>query len=174
MDDFSFPTAPVAQEPLCQVPFPLWFVSSIADQKAVHHRRRSFSSAEEAANIAAALEIASPALSEGGRYQFLNDEERMDMLWEDFNEELSRLSCDQKRGPMNGEASSDLTSTSGSKTDPSRHGMTADRRSVRSSAASKTGSIIHHRRPSLLLMLKVLKKLFLIQKTSSSKRKPLH
>lgn len=166
MDDFSFPTVPVSQEPLCQVPFPLWFVSSMADQKSIHHRRRSFSSAEEAAKIADALEmVASPALSEGGRYQFLNDEERMDMLWEDFNEELCRLSCDHRRVPVNGEMSSDPTS--------SRHG-TMNRHCVRSSAESKTGSIIHHRRPSLLLMLKVLKKLFLIQKTSSSKRKPLH
>ncbi|XP_010930675.1 uncharacterized protein [Elaeis guineensis] len=165
MDDFSFPTVPVSQEPLCQVPFPLWFVSPIADQKTVHHRRRSFSSAEEAAKIADALEMASPALSEGGRYQFLNDEERMDMLWEDFNEELCRLSCDHRRAPVNGEVSSDLRS--------GRHGM-VDRHCVRSSPASKTGSIIHHRRPSLLLMLKVLKKLFVIQKTSSSKRKPLH
>ncbi|KAG1369962.1 putative Glutamate-1-semialdehyde 2,1-aminomutase 1 [Cocos nucifera] len=165
MDDFSFPTVPASQEPLCQVPFPLWFVSSIADQKTVHHRRRSFSSAEEAAKIADALETASPAISEGGRYHFLDDEERMDMLWEDFNEELCRPSCDHRRGPVNGEVSSDSTS--------SRHGR-MDRHCVRSSAKSKTGSIIHHRRPSLLLMLKVLKKLFLIQKTSSSKRKPLH
>lgn len=170
MDDFSFPTVPASQEPLCQVPFPLWFVSSIADQKKTfHHRRRSFSSSEEVAKIADALGMASPAHSEGGRHQFLDDEERMDLLWEDFNEELCcRLSCDHRRGPpVNGKVISGFASMSGSKMDSSRH-------QVHSPAASKAGSIIHHRRPSLLLMLKVLKKLFSIQKTSSSKRKPLH
>lgn len=107
--------------------------------------------------------MASSALSEDGGGQFLNDEERMDMLWEDFNEELCRMSGDQRRWAANGDASS--ASATGSKTDSSRHGK---------AGASKSGSIIHHRRPSLLLMLKVLKKLFLIQKTSSSRRKPLH
>ncbi|XP_008799060.1 uncharacterized protein LOC103713813 [Phoenix dactylifera] len=157
MDEFSFPAVPVEQEPLRQLPFPLWFMSSAANQKSDHHHhRRSFSSSEEAAEIADALAMASPALSEDGGDRFLTDEERMDMLWEDFNEELRRMSCDRKRDAANGEASSNSSLTNGSETD------------------SRSGRIIHHTRPSLLLMLKVLKKLFLIQKAGSSKRESLH
>ncbi|XP_010912579.1 uncharacterized protein [Elaeis guineensis] len=167
MDEFSFPTIPVEQEPLCQLPFPLWFVSSIADQETDHHHRRSFSSPEEAAKMADALELASSALSLDDKDQFLNDEERMDMLWEDFNEELRRMSCDRKMDAANGEASSNSSST-----DSRRHGM-VDLPCIQAFGASTSSSIIHHRRPSWLLMLKVLKKLFLIQKTGSSKRKSL-
>lgn len=168
MDEFSFPTVPVEQDPLSQLPFPLWFVSSTA-----HHRRRSFSSAEEAAEIANALKMASSALSEDGGDRFLNDENRMDMLWEDFNEELRRMSSDRKSRAANGEASSNSSSMTGSETDSRRHGL-ADLPGIHALDASKSGSLIHHRRPTLLLMLKVLKKLFLIQKSSSSKRKPLN
>ncbi|KAG1331169.1 hypothetical protein COCNU_02G011370 [Cocos nucifera] len=173
MDEFSFPTIPVEQEPLCQLPFPLWFVSSIASQETDHHHRRSFSSPEEAAKIADALELASSALRLDGGDRFLSDEERMDMLWEDFNEELRRMSCDRKVDAANGDASSNSSSMTGSETDSRRHGM-VDLPCIQAFGASKSGSIIHHRRPSLLLMLKVLKKLFLIQKTGSSKRKSLH
>lgn len=164
MDEFSFPAVPVEQEPLRQLSFPLWFISSVANQKTDHHHRRSSASSEEAAEIANALEMATSVL---------NDEERMDMLWEDFNEELCRISCDPKKDAANGEASSNSSATNGSETDSRRHGM-VNLPCIQASAASKSGTIIHHGRPSLLFMLKVLKKLFLIQKTSSSKRKSLH
>lgn len=174
MDEFSFPTIPVEQEPHCQLPLPLWFVSSIASQDTNHQHRRSSSSPEEAAEkIDNALELASSALGLEGVDRFLNDEERMDMLWEDFNEELRRMSCDRKMDAANGEASSNSSSMTGSETDSRRHGM-VDLPCIQAFSASKGGSIIHHRRPILLLMLKVLKKLFLIQKTTSSRRKSRH
>ncbi|KAJ8478565.1 hypothetical protein OPV22_022292 [Ensete ventricosum] len=153
MDDFSFPTITVGQDSLRQLPFPhfaaspLWFLPSVVD------RRKSSSSAGEAspdADMTRGGDL--EADGAGGRL----DEEKMDMLWEDFNEELARVSCDRKR--MAKEGSSSATE---------QHCAEALK------DAKSGGGLIHRRTPSLILMVKVLKKLFLIQRAVSSKKQSL-
>lgn len=75
MDDFSFPTIQTNQE----LSFPHFAMSPI-------WYRRSFSSTEE---VADALKVLSPTMSD--------NEEKMDMLWEDFNEELLLASGELKK-----------------------------------------------------------------------------
>ncbi|URE42938.1 hypothetical protein MUK42_14699 [Musa troglodytarum] len=141
MDEFSFPTIAVDQDSLCSLPFPrfaaspLWFLpSSDAERKISGDGPRSFFSAageeEEASKVAGAAAL----------------EDSMDMLWEDFNEELRRSFCERER---------------------------AELRCLQALSESKSGSLIHRRRSSLMLILKVLKKLFLIHRDTSSRRTPL-
>ncbi|CAL9098985.1 unnamed protein product [Musa textilis] len=151
MDDFSFPTITADQDSLRQLPFPhfaaspLWFLSSVVDS------RKSSSSAGEASLDAEMTRGDLEADSAGGRL----DEEKMDMLWEDFNEELARVSCDRKRMAKEGSSSA------------------SEQHCMRASKDAKSGGLIHRRSPSLILMVKVLKKLFLIQRVVSSKKQSL-
>ncbi|XP_020106866.1 uncharacterized protein LOC109723067 [Ananas comosus] len=154
MDDFSFPTIQTDQDSLPRLPFPhyaaspVWFTSSPTADNPV---RRSCSFKEEAKRDPEP-DTNNLAVCSSGR--LIVDEEKMDMLWEDFNEELIRVSRE-----MGSEKDSKANSDESVAT-------TVDRCEW---SASKSGSIIHHRRPSLLLILKVLKKLFLIQKASSAR-----
>ncbi|XP_042471879.1 uncharacterized protein LOC122054113 [Zingiber officinale] len=138
MDDFSFPTVAVDEDPLA--PFPHFapspffcFLSSAGDQQ-------PFEDAE------ATMKKTNPKVDSAESSRRFVDEERMDMLWEDFNDETSRK----------------LSNSSSS--------------SIRScKSEQQRGSLIHRRRPSLIVMVKVLKKLLLIQKAAaSSKRKQHH
>ncbi|XP_073003750.1 uncharacterized protein [Typha latifolia] len=163
MDDFSFPTIAVEHDSsLCQLPFPhfaaspLWFLPSATDSEKTAHERHT--PAEESSKIAN-LSKKDPESDEHGSPR-VADEEKMDLLWEDFNEELS---CSLKRRiekEWRVDAASDASATA-SESDAERNGMVELR-------CMRTARLIHHRRPSLLLLLKVLKKLFLIQKTTSS------
>ncbi|KAJ8479106.1 hypothetical protein OPV22_022833 [Ensete ventricosum] len=150
MDEFSFPAIAVDQDPLCSLPFPhfaaspLWFPpSSDAERKISGDGPRGFFSAEEeeeeASKVAGAAAL----------------EDSMDMLWEDFNEELRRSFSERGREakvPDDG---------------------TVELRCLQALSESKSGSLIHRRRSSLILILNVLKKLFLIHRDGSSRRTPL-
>ncbi|KAG6519324.1 hypothetical protein ZIOFF_022817 [Zingiber officinale] len=137
MDDFSFPTVAVDEDPLA--PFPHFapspffcFLSSAGDQQ-------PFEDAE------ATMKKTNPKVDSAESSRRFVDEERMDMLWEDFNDETSR------------KLSNSSSSIRSCKSEQQR------------------GSLIHRRRPSLIVMVKVLKKLLLIQKAAaSSKRKQHH
>ncbi|WOL02358.1 hypothetical protein Cni_G11077 [Canna indica] len=117
MEEFSFPA--IAVDP-CSLPFPHFAASPLWFQ--MQPKARS----EEAAKT---------------------DEERMDLLWESFNEELRRLSYEHKREKsLVASVAAELCCL----------------RALSESDGSRR-SIVHRRRPSVVLILKVLKKLFLFQ-----------
>lgn len=166
MDDFSFPTIVTDQDSHCQLPFPhfaaspLWLFSSAkTEPEAAHTHRRNSSAAKEAA--ASEGPELSTRDSRDGRMQAepRGDEERMDMLWEDFNEELHRVSH-ELRGRLNELGDSDQS-------DREQQGM-MELCCVHALRETKNGSMIQHRKTRLILMLKVLKKLFLVHKANSS------
>ncbi|URD92051.1 hypothetical protein MUK42_00664 [Musa troglodytarum] len=138
MDEFSFPTIAVDTDSLCRFPFPHFAASPLrlvpsGEKTAARGRPRSFSSAEEAPRTV-------------GRRP--GAEERMDVLWEDFNqEELLR------RSPFRGD--------------------NVEFCCLRVLNEKKSGRVGRRRRGSLTFsMLKALKKLFSIPKASSSGRTP--
>ena len=157
MDDFSFPAIQTDQDSACNLPFPhfaaspLWFMSD--DNKTAY--RRSFSSAGEAARVADTLNVSATSDDEGARDRFVSTEEKMDMLWEDFNEELYRVSKG-KAGSVGRGSSAELHCDQGL------------------DVPKRTSGLLCHRRPSLVVMLKVLKKLFLIQKNGSERRASIY
>ncbi|WOL18776.1 hypothetical protein Cni_G27573 [Canna indica] len=191
MEDFSFPTIITDHDPaIFRLPFPttsaasLWYVHSPEADTA--HLRRSFS--EGGANIATtcrrALRPSSPAaLSDCG--SALEYEERMDMLWEDFNEELFRASLDgDLRG---GAAPAERRSRRRSVGMEAMAAAAAERPACTSLAEEKelqrggsaavelrlvpvlgvatSGPLRQRRKPGLVVMLRMLKKLFVVQKT---------
>jgi len=85
------------------------------------------------------------------------------MLWEDFNEELYRVSCEWKKKDSKGKAGS--VGRGSSAEFCCDQGLGAPKR---------TSSLLPHRRPNLVVMLKVLKKLFLIQKKGSVQRASIY
>ncbi|CAL9046639.1 unnamed protein product [Musa banksii] len=141
MDEFSFPTIAADTDSLCRFPFPHFAASSplrlipSGEKTAGYGCRRSFSSAEEAPRTVGRRPVA---------------EERMDVLWEDFNqEELLR------RSPCRG------------------YNVEFCCLRVLNEKKKKSGRVGRRRRGSLTFsMLKALKKLFLIPKASSSGRTP--
>ncbi|KAJ6817203.1 uncharacterized protein M6B38_411665 [Iris pallida] len=145
MDDFSFPTISTDQDSPCQLTFPhfaaspLWFLSSVNDNTDCQPRRSS-SEGEEAANIIDMLNSVPPS-NDDDEEGVCSNEEKMDMLWEAFNEELRRVSFELKRD------------------------TTGDRQAY-GVAKGGGGSLFDYRRPSMMMLLKMLKKLFFLQKTS--------
>jgi hypothetical protein len=154
-EDFTFPSVPPEQCGAKTLPFPRfastppWFVvpgagrdadASAADD---HHHRRCFSAVDHAG-------VASCGDYPGVRSERFTvvEEHKMDMLWEDFNEELSHAAppC-----PLSKEWASEAWLAS--------DGLLA---------AASGGSVVRRRRLSLLMMLKLLKKLFLRRKSSTT------
>ncbi|KAJ4751799.1 hypothetical protein LUZ62_086204 [Rhynchospora pubera] len=134
MEDFSFPTVEQYQDQdqdshLHHLPFPhfttspLWFLPSVAPlEKSPYSRhRRSRSASDKESKKTKNVE------------QCTKDEEKMDMLWESFNEELIRDSHD-------------------------------------SGIESTNGQLVHHRSPSLILFIKVVKRLLFLRKTAAKRR----
>ncbi|KAJ3671548.1 hypothetical protein LUZ60_007627 [Juncus effusus] len=131
MDDFSFPTNTQDQDSqFYHLPFPhfttspLWFIPSVAplEKSAYYFHRRSLSDPEKYKKKIKEVD------------QDVVDDEKMDMLWENFNEELligsNKLSIHKKNGQQ----------------------------------------LVHHRRPSLIFFIEIMKKLFLIGNRASNKR----
>lgn len=156
MDDFSFPAIQTDQDSACNLPFPhfasspLWFLSCESDAKPLAYRR-SFSSVTGAVKVADALNVSALSDDEGGRGKLVSNEEKMDMLWEDFNEDLYRFSCELKD----------------SKGKP---GLIARGSSMDFCVLKRASSLLPRRKPGLAMMLKMLKKMFLIQQNGSAKR----
>eukprot|EP00262_Sarcandra_glabra_P001463 TRINITY_DN1157_c3_g1_i1.p1 TRINITY_DN1157_c3_g1~~TRINITY_DN1157_c3_g1_i1.p1 ORF type:complete len:170 (+),score=32.25 TRINITY_DN1157_c3_g1_i1:152-661(+) len=157
-DDFSFPTI-ADQDSLCKLRLPgLWFVTSTVSEycdgdaeklpedggSAIKQRRLPLIEGSVNSNdIQRETE-----LSDNGTNSVIKDnkcleEERMDMLWEDFNDELER------------------SKAIGSESDTGSPQM-AELCCVQALKMSKSSSMLPHRRQSLLVVLKVLKKLFLL------------
>ncbi|KAG1328125.1 putative Glutamate-1-semialdehyde 2,1-aminomutase 1 [Cocos nucifera] len=177
MDDFSFPTIATDQDSFCQFPFPsittssLWFLSP---ETKTTNLRRSFSVAEgTAADISNTIKRNhrpnSPSFSDCGD-TFIDYQERMDMLWEDFNEELCQASDDRKEGIVEKNSKGSAGTAQGLLNGREKHGA-VELCWLPALGASKSGRVLHHKKLSLVEMLRVVKKLFVVQKTHSSKRK---
>ncbi|KAJ0976833.1 hypothetical protein J5N97_012307 [Dioscorea zingiberensis] len=139
MDEFSFPTIADEQEPVDNLPFPVWFVTG-------GDRRPNGGSPEAQMDY-------SPAGNGEESECLVDEEERMDMLWEDFNEELHKDITREEMGSSS-EAESGMEQQGG----------------VELCCVPRTRNMLRHQRPSLVIILKVLKRLILIQKTSASKK----
>ncbi|XBH68567.1 hypothetical protein VPH35_096686 [Triticum aestivum] len=150
VEDFTFPTMPPVPCGAKKLPFPHftspppWFVVP-ADAGAHDHHRRCFSAAEQAGK------------ANNDRFAVM-EEHKMDMLWEDFNEELARA---PQPCPLSMEWSSEAWHAGEGDGIPSRH--------VDVVVASGTGSsVVRRRRLGLMMMLKLL---FLARKSSTTSRK---
>ncbi|OAY35211.1 hypothetical protein MANES_12G081400v8 [Manihot esculenta] len=135
-EDFSFPkiTNPLPQ---FSVSPSLWHVSSVVypdDER-------------EAAGFA---DYKSSSCFESGE---LDEEEKMDMLWEDFNEELQRVSSLSNKNQLSDQRS--LSSAGGH--------QDLQLCCVQALNMSKPGSIYQPKKQSLVLVVKVLKKIFSLQ-----------
>uniref|UniRef100_A0ACD5XNV9 Uncharacterized protein n=1 Tax=Avena sativa TaxID=4498 RepID=A0ACD5XNV9_AVESA len=164
VEDFTFPSVPQEQCGAKKLPFPLfastppWFVvpgAGDADAAGHDNHRRCFSAVEHAGK-------SSCADYPGARSErfAVVEEHKMDMLWEDFNEELS---CTAPPCPLSKEWASEAW-------------LPGDGILSRHVAAASGGSVVRRRRLSLLMMLKLLKKLFLRRNssaTASRKRPPV-
>ncbi|XP_010256350.1 PREDICTED: uncharacterized protein LOC104596769 [Nelumbo nucifera] len=122
-----------------------------------HCRRKSFSSIESVVRRADA------------GYLSEDDEERMDMLWEDFNDELKRISSMGKT-----EAKSRLSKFAGSsESDSDAQGEMVEMYCVQAPKMSKTSNaILSSRRSSLLVLMKVFRKMFLLHNHRPKGRTP--
>uniref|UniRef100_A0A0D9XXI1 Uncharacterized protein n=1 Tax=Leersia perrieri TaxID=77586 RepID=A0A0D9XXI1_9ORYZ len=89
------------------------------------------------------------------------EEAKMDMLWEDFNEELSRAAA-APPCPLSKEWTKEAWLAGDG---------TPELRCRATPAAANSGSVVRRRRLSLLMMLKLLKKLFLAHKSNAASRK---
>ncbi|XP_010911391.1 uncharacterized protein [Elaeis guineensis] len=177
MDDFSFPTIATDQDSFCEFPFPsittssLWFLSP---ETKTTNLRRSFSVAEGAATditntVKRNHRPNSPSFSDYSD-TFIDYQERMDMLWEDFNEELCQASDDRKEGIVEKNLKGSAATAKGLLTEKEKHGA-IELCWLPVLGVSKSGRVLHHKGLSLVEKLRVLKKLFVVQKTHSSKRK---
>nr|DAD24308.1 TPA_asm: hypothetical protein HUJ06_025772 [Nelumbo nucifera] len=160
-DDFSFPTIADPVPRFIGSPS-LWKSSSrvlpepcrgdsedcAVPQPNEHLRRKSFSSIESVVR-----RTADGYLSEV-------DEERMDMLWENFNDDLQRISSMGKRA----EANRLSKPAGGSRSDWDARGEMVEIYRVQAIKMSKTSTAMlsSRRSSSLFILIKVLKKLFLL------------
>ncbi|XP_020595463.1 uncharacterized protein LOC110035554 [Phalaenopsis equestris] len=130
----TYPSSPFPSPLFCLLPTPPNPKSQVLQD---YQRSRSFSCLED-------LKLRDERNS--------NDEEKMDMLWEDFNEELSQISS-------HGKAGVDSSKLEGKKS-----------RGVRELSCVKS---VNHQRSGLVMIFNVFKKLMFVQKnrkkrTSSS------
>jgi hypothetical protein len=130
MEDFSFPTVEQDHDSshLHHLPFPhfttspLWFLPSVAPLESSSYSplRKSLSASDKGTRKGKHVE----------QQITVTDEEKMDMLWEDFNEELIRDSHESDVEPAN----------------------------------------VVHRTPSLILFIKVIRKLLFLHKIGAKRR----
>ncbi|OWM65737.1 uncharacterized protein LOC116199353 [Punica granatum] len=146
LEDFSFPSATESLPCLIDSP-PLWRASS-PPSFSRHHEHEEWRSAsvdEEPAIGAGAGAVPVPGKKGGGSLSM--DEEKMDMLWEDFNEEL--LSSSPLKIRRRGKSEKDMSGRFGC---------------VKSLSISKANAD----RPGVVALLKVLRKLFLIHSSNQN------
>ncbi|KAG8093442.1 hypothetical protein GUJ93_ZPchr0012g20229 [Zizania palustris] len=172
MEDFTFPS--VALEKYCngkKPPFPHfaspppWFGTGGVDAAARDHRR-SFSAVEQGdgEDTRRGCHYYSYEYARHGSARFAGEESKMDVLWEDFNEELTRAAAPPC--PLSKEWTKEAwlagDGTPAAAAEMLRHAAAA--------AAAASGSVVRRRRLSLLMMLKLLKKLFLAHKSNAASR----
>ncbi|KAL6007721.1 hypothetical protein ACLOJK_033222 [Asimina triloba] len=97
-------------------------------------------------------------------------EEKMDMLWEDFNDELGRIPswCANEVGKINGSLK-DWVINVESDVDSAQMAEIGHSKALK---VSKNACLLHHGRPSLLVILRVVKKFFLLHHSSHSPKRP--
>ncbi|KAF7048137.1 hypothetical protein CFC21_056949 [Triticum aestivum] len=151
MDEFTFPTVPGGQCKLAPFP-PPWFVAAVAEE-------------EEGDD------------GSGGGGAPWGRDEKMDMLWEDFNEELARappvcpLSPVSKGGGLM--AMTMMKEAEWFYSDGDGDGDDGGVIEARKRTGSGRHMVVRRRRWSLLLMLRLLKKLFLVKKSRNGRTAPI-
>ncbi|XP_072990536.1 uncharacterized protein [Typha latifolia] len=182
MEEFSFPTIVENQKPIFQLPFPTSGTLLFSSKPSTNNTRRSFSLVEGAFDVTNHSLIdkdfkpSSPALSDygsGGGNHLLEDEERMDKLWEDFNDDFFCASPDRDRSGVQMMSRRLVGGVQrGLSVQLERH-RALELQLLPTLGASKSVRAIRYKRPSLGVMLRALKKLFIVQRThqSSSKRR---
>uniref|UniRef100_A0A0E0MKC3 Uncharacterized protein n=1 Tax=Oryza punctata TaxID=4537 RepID=A0A0E0MKC3_ORYPU len=150
---------------------PPWFGAGGGDgvvvDAVVYDHRRSFSAVEKGGEDTGRGSWYYCYDDGGGRghgsARFAGGEETktMDMLWEDFNEELSRAAA-APPCPLSKEWTKEAWLAGDGTPEMRRHAA---------AATVASGSVVRRRRLSLLMMLKLLKKLFLAHKSNAASRK---
>ncbi|KAK8921842.1 hypothetical protein KSP39_PZI020178 [Platanthera zijinensis] len=135
--DSKLPCPHFASSPLRFRSSPSAHKSPAVNFRRIHQRSRSFSSLED-------LKTHDPKI----QLTEVEDEERMDMLWEDLNEEPGDITGDE--GMMSSEFF-----VGSNRVESKWHG-------ARELFCAKA---VHHHRPTLVRILKVLKKLLFIKKS---------
>lgn len=174
-EDFTFPTVS-DHNSICHFHFPqfstspFWFVSKTLPERAELgpelRRRRSFSAAEGNRirfDGARQMRVNSTLSDHAVGQKILDAEEKMDMLWEDLNEELCGESSQKISSSNSGRAGFSLIPESD-------RAHTEDLSCVKALKISKKGSLAAHGRPTLLVVLKVIKKLLLIHSSGYHKK----
>ncbi|XP_068661872.1 uncharacterized protein [Aristolochia californica] len=176
-DDFTFPTVsatinspPHFHSSVFSSPSssstPFWFVSASETRespgsKQGTHRRRSFT---EGVGARVLVSTATSSHDDDGEGSYLDEEERMDMLWEDLNDELGH----KKNGQRSTVGASDPPS--GSVLGSDLVANMDDQYCLRSLKISKSNGVLSHRRTSLLVILKIMKKFLLLHNSHNPKR----
>ncbi|KQJ91985.1 uncharacterized protein LOC104584761 [Brachypodium distachyon] len=139
---------------------PPWFFVSVPGADEDRHRR-CFSAVEKPTKVTNKDDGYYYIHGGGGseRFAMAEEQHKMDMLWEDFNEELARAPppC-----PLSKEWASEAWL-------PGDEARAATRHAV---VVPGSGGVVRRRRLSLLVMLKLLRKLFLARKSTSRKTPP--
>jgi hypothetical protein len=163
MEEFTFPSFPLEQYNAKKVPFPHfasaspWLVvpgSGVVDTAVHEHdHRRSFSAVEQQANTGSDHHHG----HSHGSARFAV-EDKMDMLWEDFNEELARAAqpCPLTKGTPSWATAKESWLGDGD-------GGYED-----SAFETRKHAVVRRRRMGLLMMLRLLKKLFLAHKSGAA------
>jgi hypothetical protein len=170
MEELTLPCVPQEQSSTNTLPFPHlaspspWLVAGSVDTTVhVHehdHHRRSFSAVEPQA--AACSDHYTVVVAGGGGYQhhhgsarYAVEEDKMDMLWEDFNEELTRAAplCPLAKGtPW-------MTP---------KEAWLAGEDDDCVPAETRKRAVVRRKRMGLLAMLRLLEKLFLAHKSGAA------
>uniref|UniRef100_A0ACD5W7X8 Uncharacterized protein n=1 Tax=Avena sativa TaxID=4498 RepID=A0ACD5W7X8_AVESA len=143
MDEFTFPTVPGGGQ--CKLaPFPPpWFLAALSEDD------------DE---------------DDSGGSAWGGDDERMDMLWEDFNEELARAPpvCPLSPFTKGGGGLMTMTMMKAGWLDDGDGGEGYG--GVAEKGKRGRHMVVRRRRWSLLVMLRLLKKLFLVKKSRNQQR----
>ncbi|RWW12393.1 hypothetical protein GW17_00023938 [Ensete ventricosum] len=135
--------------------------STVDDEEDGRYLRRSLSEGD------AHVTRSSPALlGDCGDGDSVEYEERMDLLWEDLNEELYRVPIDAEKSTRRWRrrsAGMDVLAVA------ERKLLVAKKEQQGAVEVPRGGSL--RRKPGLVVMLRMLKNLFLVRKTHSSKRR---
>ncbi|KAJ1265110.1 hypothetical protein BS78_08G053700 [Paspalum vaginatum] len=160
MEEFTFPSFPLEQCNAKNAPFPHfaspspWLVvpGGVVDTASHEHdHRRTFSAVEQQA-----------AGSDHHHHRHGSArfavEDKMDMLWEDFNEELARAEqpCLVTKGTPSWAAAKESWLAGG------------DGYEGAAGAEARKHAVVRRRRMGLLMMLRLLKKLFLAHKSGAA------
>ncbi|KAF8726344.1 hypothetical protein HU200_019806 [Digitaria exilis] len=166
MEEFTFPSIPFEQcNAAKKVPFPHfasplpWLVvpgGAVDTTVHEHDHRRSFSAVEQQAAVSDHHHQLGGY--DGGHHHGsarFAVEDKMDMLWEDFNEELARAAqpCPLTKG----------TPSWAARKEPWFAGD-----GFEGAAETRKHAVIRRRRMGLLMMLRLLKKLFLAHKSGAA------